>query len=203
MWAVLNNDNTITTTYYLRPKWYNTDGTELTDEELNTHSVYKVVDSPPSINYVTHRLQRNPQDDWTFDSENNVILVTFTIIEKSLEEAKQSGKNRARGAAEQTKTGGTQYPGDTWIFPTDDKHSNRLKIYQAFLEANPSDTIRYENIDGHWMDLTLEVVSTMLEEIFSLYKDAAIWEENKHIEIDSAESIEELENIVYTDFSRL
>jgi hypothetical protein len=202
MWIELDDLGNIKTEYLNMPRWFHDDGTQLTEEELNTYNVYKVINNPPEINYITHYLEKNPKEEWEFDSENSVINVTYTIHEKTLEEAKESGKQKARATAEMTKTGGTQYPGDTWIFPTDDKYTNRLKIYKDFLDNNPDEIIRYENVNGNWIDLTIEMVINMLNEVFVLYQDAAVWEENKHVEIDGAESIDELDNIIFNDFRR-
>ncbi|WP_235912826.1 DUF4376 domain-containing protein [Brucella tritici] len=131
-----------------KPRWFNDDAQQLSDQELLSLNVYPVHDTPPSYNPITHFIDKRGKGDWIIG--NDKVEVTYLVSTYSSEQIKSNLLLHAERIRYQKETSGAEIAGQI-IDTTRDSQSMITGAYK-YAQDNPDKVIEFKAASG-WVTL--------------------------------------------------
>lgn len=159
----------------------------------------KIVPTTVTYEAINPMIQYHHGPVWTIE-ENNVTA-EFLATDMPIDQAKSNFRNQAANERYKKEVAGTKVTiQGLEVFVNTDRDSRNI-FFQKFSLMEDGDTVKWKFPEG-WITLTKAELGQIIQAGVSHIQSAFDWEKDINDQIDAAQTIEELPNIVIIEKAR-
>jgi len=137
-----------------RPRWFNDDGSLLTDEQLMDQGYFPLDRAPVSYDPVTQHVTEKPIAEWAVLTDK--VQVAYTVHAYDAGSVKQNLRDYAYAKRKEIEAQGFECGGMT--ISIDDTSKVNLAGARIRADANPSFTTKWKSPDGTFSEITAATI---------------------------------------------
>lgn len=171
----------IATSIEVRPRWFNDDGSSVSDEQLIELGYFPLDRAPPAYDPITHYLAEDPISEWAVQADK--VVTTYTVHAYDAEAIKQNLRDYAYRMRKEREAAGLVFGG--MIIPVDDTSKANLTGARIKADADAEFSTMWRSPNGTFTAIAAAQIIAISDAVLDFVDDLF------RLEAEAVEGIDE------------